>query len=267
MTGPTFHRAPSCSHSPLRSRRPVNSLPAARASACLCVDIRARRRGGASLRAVATALGSAKLAFVGPCMRASEQEAGGLGSQRRGTGGHPRGHARSGTPPRSDSLLITNRDRHALTVDPRAAERIPTAHKKPTGRFRPGCRAQVTRPVGPGRPDQADHQHHRIAASNTATALASVIRAHTSHPRAGAEAHQAVRQALPARGDIDPGRAVLTVRLDPLPAGPATAAIAELRIAHLHPNPACRQRPRPTLCKAHPPLPPPAPVRGRVCMK
>jgi len=68
----------------------------------------------------------------------------------------------------------------------------------------------------------------RIAAFNTATALARAIRVHTGCARANHEAHTLVRQALTGSGDIDPGDGVLTVRLDPLPTGRATAAITEL---------------------------------------
>jgi|GEM_PF-2643674 len=63
---------------------------------------------------------------------------------------------------------------------------------------------------------------------NTATALARAIRAHTGYARANNEAHTLVRQALTGSGDIDPGDGTLTVRLDPLPTGRATAAIAQL---------------------------------------
>jgi hypothetical protein len=69
----------------------------------------------------------------------------------------------------------------------------------------------------------------RMAAFNTATALARAIRVHTDYARAGQEAHTLVRQALTSSGDIDPtGHGVLTVRLDPMPTQRATAAIREL---------------------------------------
>ena len=68
----------------------------------------------------------------------------------------------------------------------------------------------------------------RIAAFNTATALARDVRVHTGYARANHEAHTLVRQALTGSGDIDPGDGVLTVRLDPLPTQRATTAIAEL---------------------------------------
>ena len=68
----------------------------------------------------------------------------------------------------------------------------------------------------------------RIAAFNTATALARAIRVHTGYARANHEAHTLARQALTGSGDIDPGDGVLTVRLDPLPTQRATTAIAQL---------------------------------------
>jgi hypothetical protein len=68
----------------------------------------------------------------------------------------------------------------------------------------------------------------RIAAFNTATALARDIRVHTGYARANHEAHTLIRQALTGSGDIDPGDGVLTVRLDPLPTQRATTAIAQL---------------------------------------
>jgi hypothetical protein len=57
----------------------------------------------------------------------------------------------------------------------------------------------------------------RIAAFNTATALARAIRIHTGYARANHEAHPLVRQALTGSGDIDPRDGTLTVRLDPRP--------------------------------------------------
>jgi hypothetical protein len=72
----------------------------------------------------------------------------------------------------------------------------------------------------------------RIAAFNTATALARDVRVHTGYARANHEAHTLIRQALIGSGDIDPGNGTLTVRLDPLPTQRATTAIAEL-CAHL----------------------------------
>jgi hypothetical protein len=68
----------------------------------------------------------------------------------------------------------------------------------------------------------------RIAAFNTATALARDVRVHTGYARANHEAHTLVRQALTGSGDIDPSDVTLTVRLDPLPTQRAPTAIAQL---------------------------------------
>jgi hypothetical protein len=68
----------------------------------------------------------------------------------------------------------------------------------------------------------------RIAAFNTATALARAIRIHTGYARANHEAHALARQALTGSGDIDPSDGTLTIRLDPLPTQRATTAIAQL---------------------------------------
>jgi hypothetical protein len=68
----------------------------------------------------------------------------------------------------------------------------------------------------------------RIAAFNTATALARAIRVHTGYARANHEAHALIRQALTGSGDIEPRDGTLTIRLDPLPTQRATTAIAEL---------------------------------------
>ena len=58
--------------------------------------------------------------------------------------------------------------------------------------------------------------------------MARAIRVHTGYARANDEAHALVRQALTGSSDIDPGDGILTVRLDPLPTGRATTAIAQL---------------------------------------
>lgn len=72
--------------------------------------------------------------------------------------------------------------------------------------------------------------HHaiRMAAFNTATAIARAIRTDTSYARADQEAHALARAILATSGDIIPGRDTLTLRLDPLPTPRATAAMAEL---------------------------------------
>ncbi|HYO85138.1 MAG TPA: helix-turn-helix domain-containing protein [Dermatophilaceae bacterium] len=70
----------------------------------------------------------------------------------------------------------------------------------------------------------------KIAAFNTATALARDLRIHTGYARADDEAHTLARQVLTHSGDIDPNpdHGVLTIRLDPMPTSRATAAVAEL---------------------------------------
>lgn len=70
----------------------------------------------------------------------------------------------------------------------------------------------------------------KIAAYNTATALARNLRIHTGYARANHEAHALIRQVLTHSGDIDPDpeAGTLTVRLDPLPTARATRAVAEL---------------------------------------
>jgi hypothetical protein len=134
------------------------------------------------------------------------------------------------TPPPGETATITNTEHDKLTAGLRAAEAdLDTAQA--THRAIP---ARV--PLGQVNPGQQvlDVQTKlithaiRIAAFNTATALARAIRIHTSYARANHEAHALARQVLTGSGDIDPGDGVLTVRLDPLPTQRATTAIAEL---------------------------------------
>jgi transposase len=134
------------------------------------------------------------------------------------------------TPPPGETVLITNTDHDALTADLRATEAdLDTAQE--THRQVP-ARLSLAQ-VNPGQ-QVLDVQTKlithaiRIAAFNTATTLARAIRVHTGYARANHEAHALARQALTGSGDIDPGDGGLTVRLDPLPTGRATAAIAEL---------------------------------------
>jgi hypothetical protein len=103
--------------------------------------------------------------------------------------------------------------------------------KKPTGSSPPGSHWARSTPVSRSALDiQTKLITHaiRIAAFNTATALARAVRVHTSYARANHEAHALIRQVLTGSGDIDPRDGVLTVRLDPLPTRRATTAIAEL---------------------------------------
>jgi hypothetical protein len=134
------------------------------------------------------------------------------------------------TPPTGQAVLITNADHDRLTADLRAAEAALDATQ--------GAHLAIPArlPLGQVNPDQQvlDTQTKlishaiRIAAFNTATALARDIRVHTGYARANREAHTLIRQALTGSGDIDPHDDILTVRLDPLPTRRATAAIAEL---------------------------------------
>jgi len=100
---------------------------------------------------------------------------------------------------------ITNQAQDALTADLRAAHAdlaAESAHRA----------IQVRLPLAQVNPGQQvlDVQTKlithaiRIAAFNTATALARAIRVHTGYTRANDEAHTLVRQALNGSGDIDP---------------------------------------------------------------
>jgi hypothetical protein len=134
------------------------------------------------------------------------------------------------SPPPGVSVLITNAEVDRLTADLRAAETFLDAVQE-THRAVP-ARLPLAQ-VNPGQQVldvQTKLISHaiRIAAFNTATALARAIRVHTGYARANHEAHALVRQALTGSGDIDPGDGTLTVRLDPLPTRRATAAIAQL---------------------------------------
>jgi len=134
------------------------------------------------------------------------------------------------SPPPGVTVVITNAAHDGLTADLRAAESdrdtAQATHRAiparlPLGQVNPGQQVLDI---------QTKLISHaiRIAAFNTATALARAIRVHTGYTRANNEAHALVRQALTGSGDIDPGDGTLTIRLDLLPTGRATAAIAQL---------------------------------------
>ena len=134
------------------------------------------------------------------------------------------------TPPTGQTVLITNTDHDRLTADLRAAQPNLDAAK---GAHRAIPARLPLDQVNPGQQvldTQTKLISHaiRIAAFNTATALARDVRVHTGYARANHEAHTLVRQALTGSGDIDPDDATLTVRLDPLPTQRATTAIAQL---------------------------------------
>jgi transposase-like protein len=134
------------------------------------------------------------------------------------------------SPPQGQAVLITNTDHDKLTADLRAAQtNLDTAQgahraipaRLPLGQVNPGQQVLDV---------QTKLISHaiRIAAFNTATALARDIRVHTGYARANHEAHTLIRQALTGSGDIDPRDGTLTIRLDPLPTQRATTAIAQL---------------------------------------
>jgi hypothetical protein len=134
------------------------------------------------------------------------------------------------SPQPGHEAVITNSGHDALTAHLRTAEAeldaAQAAHRDVPARVRLGQ-------VHPGQQvldTQTKLIHHaiRMAAFNTATALARDIRINTSYARASHEAHVLARQVLTHTGDIDPRDGVLTVRLDPMPTPRATAAIREL---------------------------------------
>jgi hypothetical protein len=134
------------------------------------------------------------------------------------------------TPLPGESVLITNADHDRLTTDLRAAESnldaAQHAHRAIPARL-PLAQVNPGQQVLDIQTKLISHAI-RIAAFNTATALARAIRVHTGYARANHEAHTLIRQALTGSGDIDPGDGVLTIRLDPLPTQRATTAIAQL---------------------------------------
>ncbi|MHB8187865.1 MAG: putative transposase [Dermatophilaceae bacterium] len=136
--------------------------------------------------------------------------------------------ARSPAP--GEPVLITNTDHDGLTADLRAAgtdlDTAQAAHRGVPARL-PLAQVNPGQQVLDVQTKLISHAI-RIAAFNTATALARAIRVHTGYARANHEAHALVRQTLTGSGDIDPREGTLTVRLDPLPTGRATTAIAQL---------------------------------------
>lgn len=136
------------------------------------------------------------------------------------------------TPPRGTTkVLITNTMHNKITADLLAAETAlqtaQAAHKDiparvPLGEIAAGQQILDT---------ETKLLSHaiRMAAFNTATALAREIRTNTGYARGADEAHALIRQALTGSGDIDPRvDGYLTIRLDPLPTRRATTAISEL---------------------------------------
>ena len=128
-------------------------------------------------------------------------------------------------------MLLTNQAHDAITADLHAPQTdldaAQAAHRAVPARV-------PLAPVNPGQQvldveTKLITHAIRMAAFNTATALARAIRVHIGYARANHEAHTLARQALTSSGDIDPRNdGVLTVRLDPMPTQRATAAIREL---------------------------------------
>jgi hypothetical protein len=134
------------------------------------------------------------------------------------------------SPPQGQAVLITNADHDKLTADLRAAQTFldatQAAHRAVPARL-PLAQVNPGQQVLDIQTKLISHAI-RIAAFNTATALARDIRIHTGYARANHEAHTLIRQALTGSGDIDPDDGTLTVRLDPLPTQRATTAITQL---------------------------------------
>ncbi|MPY85813.1 MAG: helix-turn-helix domain-containing protein [Actinophytocola sp.] len=136
---------------------------------------------------------------------------------------------RSPTP--GKTTVISNATHDQVTAGLRAAD-ADLAHAQAVHRDTPA--RLPLRDVSPGQ-QMLDTETKllthaiRIAAFNTATALARAVRVHTGYARADDEAHTLIRQLLTHTGDIDPTvDGVLTVRLDPMPTRRATVAVAEL---------------------------------------
>ena len=134
-------------------------------------------------------------------------------------------------PPGTSTVLITNTMHNKITADlltaETALEQAQAAHREiparvPLGEIAAGQQVLET---------ETKLLTHaiRMAAFNTASALAREIRTNTGYARKDDEAHALIRQALTGSGDIDPHMdGYLTIRLDPLPTQRATTAIREL---------------------------------------
>lgn len=137
--------------------------------------------------------------------------------------------ARSPAP--GTQALITNSAHDAMTAEQRDAEtalaQAQDAHRAiparlPLGLVNPGQQILDTE-------TKLITHAIRMAAFNTATALARAVRLHTGYARADQEAHTLIRHVLTGSGDIDPSTpGVLTIRLDPMPTARATVAISEV---------------------------------------
>lgn len=136
------------------------------------------------------------------------------------------------SPPPGTSVVLTNEMINTTTADVHATETVLdaaiAAHQAiparlPLSAVNPGQQVLDTE-------TKLIHHAIRIAAYNTAQALARTILTGTGYTRADDEAHTLIRTALGGSGDILPDRATdtLHIRLDPLPAPRHTTAIDEL---------------------------------------
>jgi hypothetical protein len=136
------------------------------------------------------------------------------------------------SPPPGATTVLTNDVIDTINADVHAAETALDAaidtHKAiparlPLSQVNPGQQVLDTE-------TKLIHHAIRIAAFNTAQALARTIVTDTGYTRADDEAHTLIRTALAGTGDINPDHdtGTLHIRLDPLPAPRHTAAIDEL---------------------------------------
>jgi len=136
------------------------------------------------------------------------------------------------SPPPGTRTLLTNEMLNTINADVHATQSTLNAalaaHKEiparlPLFQVNPGQQVLDTE-------TKLTHHAIRIAAFNTAQALARAIVTDTGYTRARDEAHTLIHTALASSGDIipDPDTNTLNIRLDPLSAPRHTAAIAEL---------------------------------------
>jgi transposase len=134
------------------------------------------------------------------------------------------------TPPPGVTTVLTNEMINTINTDVHAAQATLDAAldehqaipaRLPLAEVNPGQQVLDTE-------TKLIHHAIRIAAFNTAQALARAIVTGTGYTRADDEAHTLLRTALAGSGDIIPDHDTLHIRLDPLPAPRHTAAIDEL---------------------------------------
>ncbi len=135
------------------------------------------------------------------------------------------------TPEPGTTVLITNQMHNDITAPLHTAqtevERLEDLHTSVSARIRLGDLAPGQQVLDT---EMKMFTHAiRMAAYNTAMALASEVRTNTGFKRATKEAHALVRKVLNSPGDIDPSvPGVLRICLDPLPTRRETTAAAEL---------------------------------------